>query len=209
MLNLSRNSSAAYRTVFAGSVLLLMSASGAVSANLITNGDFETGTLSGFVQSENTSNTYVATGPNQGYAGAQSGAFFALLGPLSPGTLSQTFSDMAGQNLTISFYLASNGAAPNQFTASLNDVPFFVGANLPNSSGFVRYSYENLIGTGLDTLSFTFSDPPSYFALDNVSVTQANSMTATPGPIAGAGLISLLGLAGAGFAARHRMQNEA
>ena len=82
-------------------------------------------------------------------------------------------------------------------------------------------SVSNLVNGGVtidfDNTPMSFSFPGGGFTLtlNDISVfanrTQDinGSIRATPGPVAGAGLVALLGLAGAGFAARRRQQNAA
>ena len=52
---------------------------------------------------------------------AESGSFAAALGSVgSDGTLSQTLQTTAGQQYTLSFWLANNGSSPDDFTAKWN-----------------------------------------------------------------------------------------
>src|SRR5262249_35409538 len=82
--------------------------------NLLTNGGFETGSFSGWTVKAGATGVQTA-----GYDGENphSGTYFAALGDTSSsfpfGTLSQTVADKAGQNLTLSYYLESDGRTAN------------------------------------------------------------------------------------------------
>lgn len=161
------------------------SACNAVSNNLIVNCGFETGSFSGWTQSGNTGFTGV-TGPTA----AHTGAFYAFLGPIgSDGFLSQTFNDTAGQTLSISFYLASDGGTPSDFHASFNSTSLLSVTNL-GPQGYTLYSYT-ATATGHDTLTLGgFRDDPGFLSLDDVVVA---ARVPEPASLAlvGAGLCSL------------------
>jgi len=130
--------------------------------------------------------------------------------------LSQTISDVAGQNYILAFYLyngmPNNGGSPNgsneQFQAfwgSASDPtggsPVFV------DTGYVPSSWTeylvSVVGTGSDTITFTSYNTPSYYYLDDVSVT----VDPAPEP---ASLIPLaLGMAGLVVAVRRRSRSKA
>src|SRR5271163_5030194 len=80
------------------------------------NGGFERGSFAGW-----TLDAAFTLVMNQDYGGfaPHSGSHYALLGTRgADGTLSQDFVDVAGQKLRIGFWLASDGALPNDFSAS-------------------------------------------------------------------------------------------
>src|ERR1039458_7086168 len=88
--------------------VLLIGAPTAFATNLVTNGSFETGDFTGWTV--NAGLLDVETGRFYVYSGAQDGAFYSIMGDVgSDGTLSQTFSDTAGQHYTFSFWFASVG----------------------------------------------------------------------------------------------------
>src|SRR3954452_4923155 len=80
----------------------LIAAAGIAKANLVTNGGFETGDFTGWVQSGDTSYTGVDGNPYSGVYGAYSGPVSGL------GFHSQVLPTTAGTGYTISFFL-SNG----------------------------------------------------------------------------------------------------
>ncbi len=152
-------------------LLALAIASPATAAPLLTNGGFEQGAFTGWTQSGNTEYTSIF---NQNYDGLapQAGDYYALLGPAgADGVLSQSFADTSGAALHISFWVASNGGTPDDFSA------FFDGRALMHltdtgAMGWTEYS-ATVTATGNDTLSFSFRDDQDYLALDDIAVTQA------------------------------------
>ena len=131
-----------------------------VAANLVTNGSFETGDFSGWTEGGNFEATGVTTAGFDGFA-PEDGSYFAFLGPVgSDGTLSQTITDVAAATYLGSFYLASDGGTPNDFSASLNGVTKLSLTDIPQT-GYVHY-FGDFVGTGSDTITFSFRNDPSY-----------------------------------------------
>ena len=146
----------------------------AAFAQLINNGSFEAGggSFTGWTTGGNFEDTQVVSGAFYDYTGAEDGNFYATLGPVgSDGTLSQTFADHAGAQYTVSFWFASVGDNPSDFSASWDNTPLLSLTNPNTGSAWTQYTYQ-VTGTGNDTLTFAFRDDPAYMALDNVSVTQ-------------------------------------
>ena len=142
-----------------------MAAMSAGATELVTNGSFETGDFSGWAQFGDMSATGVTT--NCVSAGCPSdGADLAYFGQIyDVGGISQTLATGAGL-YNISFDLSN--AAGVFFSAD------FGGANLltnPPNEGVTHYSFTTVAVSGPATLSFSFFNPPSYYTLDNVSVT--------------------------------------
>jgi len=167
----------------------------AFAQNLVANGSFETGYWTGWTTGGNFTDTEVVTNGFDAY-GPEDGTYFAALGPVgSPGTLGQTFSDQAGTQYTFSFYLAASGDHPSFFSAmwdgttvlSLTDPSFF-------NHQWQQYSFTE-IGTGNDSISFSFQDDPGYMALDNVAVSSSSGTGSTPEPgsflLLGSGVLAL------------------
>jgi hypothetical protein len=144
---------------------------GGVAGNLVTNCGFETGSLSGW----NTSNlnaTLVATAGFDNLS-PNSGIHFAALGNVgSDGIMSQTLATVIGQSYNISFYFASDGGLPNDFSASFGSDLLYSNANVP-ASGYQLFSFTDTATSTSTVLSFAERNDPSYQALDDVSVTLA------------------------------------
>jgi hypothetical protein len=155
----------------AAGIFLLLAQSAAAAPNLLHNGGFERG---GFAHWALTGNTEYSQVFNQDYDGlsAHGGQDYALLGPQgADGILSQSFADAAGQALTISFWLASNGGATDSFSASF-DGTLLMQVTDTGVFGWHHYT-GTVVATGWDTLSFSFMNDQDYFALDSVHVLQA------------------------------------
>jgi hypothetical protein len=166
---------------------LLLSA-GLASANLITNGGFETGDFTGWTQGGNTGFTFVSTGY------AHSGTYGAQLGPVgSDGYLSQTLATTPGNLYTFSFWLQGSGRTPNDFSASFNGVTVYTVTDSPAFS-YTEFTFTGLLATSSSTtVQFAFRDDPSYWGLDDVSVSGATSTpeTGTSALLLSLGLVGL------------------
>jgi hypothetical protein len=149
-------------------------------ANLLTNGDFETGDFTGWnpsttsfllVAQADTPNNTPATGTENGYY-VFDGLYAAQLGTTSLQTLSQTFSVTAGDQYTLSFWLNGDGAhdSNNILTTTFGEATPSI---LLNSTAY--WTQETLgftaTTTGIDTLNFGFDDQfGNFLSLDDVDV---------------------------------------
>ena len=120
---------------------------------------------------------YVYSGANPG------GTFYAVLGPVgADATLSQTLSTTNGEDYTFSFYLASVGDDPSDFSALWDGTPVLSLTDPNTGTGFTEESFS-VTGTGSDTIQFDFRDDPAYMALDDVVVVATTSPVPEPGTV--------------------------
>ena len=161
--------------------------------NLVVNGSFETGDFSGWEQGGDTSFTFVTDFPFAG--GPTDGLYHAAFGPVDDfGGIFQLIPTVAGRTYRLSFDLAYTGGDPNGFGLLWGDpnnpetlvLAFDVGG----------FDYQTLSGpvkatTSSSLLLFAFYTPPSFWLLDNVSLTAIPEASTWAMLIAGFGLVGL------------------
>lgn len=203
----------------AGATLALAISAPAVSADLITNGSFETGNFFGWSLSNvgggtapvvikyNQAGNYPVGAFGEAIPNAVSGGNYAAYfssDTANPDTLSQIVNVVAGQtyNLSFDYYVPQNGYNnPNDATLSFaingNQVGSVLQAGSP--SGTTPQTWQSFTtsytaaATGPVTLAFRFAglgNTAADFAVDKVS------MTAVPEPATWAMMILGLGVVG-------------
>jgi hypothetical protein len=174
--------------------LLAVSVIESVKANLITNGGFETGSLTGWTQSGNTGFTdvfgsFLGTPPH-------SGNFQVFFGPVgSHGFMAQNLATTPGGSYVIDFWLASLAGPANFFSVNWDGASIF---SLTDSSAFdyTEFTFELSAANASTPLQFEFVQNASFFLLDDVIVNPSGVTV----PDAGS-TFSLLSLASLGIAA--------
>jgi hypothetical protein len=170
----------------------------AFADNLLSNGSFQSGDLTGWTISGNDDGNTGVTNvlpdfpPFFSYTGEDADGFYAFLGTVgADAVISQTVSDSSGQAYTVSFWYNADGSSPSDFSASW-DGTALLSLTDPLTNGWTFYSF-GVTGTGSDTLSFSAHNDPYYDALDNVAVF---ATTPEPGTLAllGLGLTALIGI---------------
>jgi len=199
-------------SIFAAvAVAALAATAPAAAANLITNGNFETGTLAGWTLADGGSGSWFVIGNGAGTAIngfptptlAGGGSFVAMTDQSGPGdhNLSQTL-NLSGGNFVLSFdargddQSGSGGAPDQQYIVTVDGVTI-TGPNTNPGWGF--YSFNLNLTSGLHTFAFQENDDRLFYAagLDNVSLTAGV-------PEASTWAMMIVGLGLVGFVARRR-----
>jgi hypothetical protein len=166
--------------------------------NLVTNGSFETGDFTGWDQFGDTSFTFVTTELAAG--GPTDGDWHAAFGPLDPsgGFIVQTIATIPGKRYTFSFDLANLGGTPNAFGAIWDGSFVALAGDLP-AFDYGSFSIPVTASGTATLIGFGFYNEPSFFLLDNVSVTGV-----IPEPATWAMMIAGFGLVGSALRRRNQ-----
>jgi hypothetical protein len=187
------------------SILLVGSGRLATAANLITNGDFETGDFTGWTVIPAAAGSSIAVGTNIfGPDFTQKALFGADVTDLD--AISQTFATTPGAFYDLTFFyqvLNPPGVPPdNEFNVLWNgvsvDTSLFPQSDV--NSGFGTFDFVLQAAGTMTTLEFEGRNAPSFDVLDNVSV------SAVPEPSSYIG--ALLGVVGLCWFQRRRLMTR-
>lgn len=184
-------------------------ASQAQAQNLITNGNFESGSLAPFVVDDNGTGDQIAIGSVPYFGGgstAANGSYLAAFnGGDSPpgGTLSQTFTGtVLGTTYTVSYDYGTNSGAPQTLEATVfgADGTTVLGTDsaLGNSNTLITNTFTFVADGSQATLQFLDSPTNSSGSLDGIL--DNVSVVAVPEPAS----VALLSLGGIALLARRR-----
>lgn len=183
-------------------------AAGAAHAELVNNGGFETGSLSGFSISA-AGGGFVGVDAETPHSGSFA-AFFAGTDPNAPDTISQSIATIPGNRYAVSFFLQdeSSDTPDNAFSAQFGGTTLL---QLANDAGFAYRSFsQTVVATAQQSvLSFTGYNVPTAYDLDDISILDvtpaAPASPASPAlPEPGTTALLLVGMLGMMRRARRR-----
>ena len=130
----------------------------------VPNGGFETGDLSFWTQSGNTSSTGVDAG--DAHSGNY-GAYFGAVGSL--GFISQDLTTVPGQSYVLSFWALNGGATNTEMYVYCNGTQL----DMVNGPTFGWSNFQFTVTANYPTtfLEFGFRNDPNYFYLDDITFT--------------------------------------
>ena len=145
-------------------------------ANLITNGDFETGDFTGWTVTHGGFGSNIHVSHNPAGLTPHSAQFLRILA-INSTRLVKPLPLHRGLAINLSFFYQIGNMNPvdladNHFVVLFNGVSIY--DNLNANPGYGTFTFNNLLVTGRSTtLEFKGLNTPSYDFLDNVSVTPA------------------------------------
>jgi hypothetical protein len=183
--------------VLGSAVLATVAVSGA-SAQIVTNGGFETGDFTGWTQFGNTGFSGVEP------VGVHSGSFGAFFGPVgSTGGITQALATTSGDSYTFSFWLSNDGVGQGttSFEADWNGASVFTLSN-PSTFDYTLESFTETAGSNSTPITFSFQNDPSFWLFDDVSVVDngpaGSTSSVTPEPttmtLMATGLVAMAGI---------------
>jgi hypothetical protein len=171
----------------------------AAAAELVVNGGFENGDLSGWAY---TGAPYTPT-PPYWYAWVDtdephSGIYYGGFGEVGAmGVLSQVIPTTIGVSYNVSFWLWSGDTFPNEFEAKWDGITMIHLYDIPQGGSpikdsYINYQFTEVASNTFTVLSFGLRNDGSWLYMDDISVNQVP----IPGAVwlLGSGLLGLAGL---------------
>jgi flagellin len=150
--------------------LVLAGACPAEAGNLVDNPGFETGDLTGWTVGGNTTYITVVDYSPYVHSGDYGLQFSGTSGDGDAGILSQTLATDPGQEYVVDFWLYSFGGMPNGFSVAFDGKTLFSETGL-QAAPYTEYTFNSTAIDSSALLQFSAYDNPSYFGLDDISVT--------------------------------------
>lgn len=157
------------RSVCLFALVIASSFASVASADLVTNGGFETGDFTGWTQFGDTGFTFVFD-PNGGPV--YDGGFSAAFGPFNAiGGIGQIIQANVGDQCQVDFWLSNLGGTPNYFEADFDGLALVSITDDLAGFGYTHFSYNVTVANANPALVFGFFHSPRYWLLDDVGVT--------------------------------------
>ena len=182
------------------------------NANIVTNGDFETGNINGWTIAPGGSFDFVCSSGQQAGAatcishGGTHAMTFGTGGRID--TLSQSLVTTAGASYQLSFWLANDnpgGGGTETFQAKWDSSAVLTLGPALNTFAYGLNTFT-VTGTGHDTLSFAARHDPSQWFLDDVKVNVVDIVN--PNAVPEPGSLAIVGLALAGLMLTTKRKNS-
>ena len=196
-----------YSTALAAVLIALMGPASATE--YLANGGFESGDFSGWDLENSPAADDAVVATDNGFLGLNYGAekgdwyFVSAVSTQTPSSLSQTFSDIKGQQLTVSGWAIGDPNTPDGY----GEITYFFNnqeLGAPTVTKTWTQSTFHVTATGSDIFTIQFGDNGSFIGLDEFSVSSGGLSTSRVVPEPTTWAMMLIGFAGLGYAGYRR-----